>query len=445
MTQRLALALLTASIASCAAPRTQDDRRDEDAAPLYRALDKRFPKLPPIVGAAFDREKTNAADLDAAVAAFDPLLEELSRAARCRRCVWINDPPPTILSGVPLDYALTAGKLLVVRSRRRLENGNDRGCLEDLLILQQFGSDLLQMRSTIGKLLGVIAGHWAGWELQDLLAARRLDQAGLELATERLATLLRRVPPQTAFLRDERTMAVPLLDEIRDLGLDEVVRRVGGDMKKPEETPPFVADWHRWLQETLRKDMEGAKRRISARWDELIVPLEEAHRKPINSGELTRGMAALKEGSHALSNRMARRTLGIAPKDDDGLNDAADLLFRLWVPALEKAVQRLAEYRLLLETIHLACSLELLRLSSGSYPGTPGDLPGDPFVGGSILYRRIVRPDGEGYVLGAAGRADNAEERMRVYSEECAFDRERFDKKGYGDSEVLTFGVFHRR
>jgi len=442
MNLRCPVLVLCATLAGCVSSGTQSD---EDAAPRYRALQGRFPKIPEVILAAFDHERTDPADVDAAIASYEPLLEELSRVSRVGPCTWSYDTPPNITMTYPLDYALDAGKLFVVRSQRRLDVGARRTSLEDLLVLEKFGSDLLQDRWTIGKLIGVILGHWASWELQERLSAGRLDQADLERTRTSLAPLLQRVPDSTAFLRDERKMALPLLDEIRDLGLDEVVRRVAGETKRTEDAPAIVAAWHEWLQTILRKDIEHAKRRISERWDELSAPIEKAHRETLNSKELERQMAALKERSRALSDRMARRALGFVPEGDDGLNDVADLLFRLWVPALEKAAVKLAEYRLVLEMTHLACSLELRRIASGSYPDTPDILPQDPFVGGPIRYRRIVRPEGEGYVLGAAGHADDAEERMRVYSEECDFDRERFAKKSNAGAEWYSFGVFRRR
>jgi hypothetical protein len=444
----IGLAVLAASLLSCSSPPAIYGSRDDDAVPIYRGLNGRFPKLPKVVTAAFERARTDPAELDAAIAAYDALLEELATAARARRCQWTYDPLPTITAEYPIDYVLSAGRLLVVRSRRRFDAGAVRPALEDLLVLQRFSSDLLQDRWTIAKLLGVILGAWAGYEFEERLAKGRLDRAGLDLVRTHLAPLVRRFPPPEAFIRDERAMAIPLLEEIRDLGLDEVTRRVAKDTSEPAEVPPIVSQWHEWLRKTLQADIATAKRRIGLRWDHRMAPLLAAHGKPLNSGEIGREMADVKKGSRALSERLARRMLGAAPKEDDGLDDVADLIFMLWVPALEKASLRLAECRLLLETTLLGCSLELRRLNSGSYPDDlrgMGEIPRDPFVGGPIRYRRVVRPDGEGYVLAAAGPGDNAEERIRVYSEECGFDQERFEKKGFGDVDAYTFGVFRAR
>jgi len=232
------------------------------------------------------------------------------------------------------------------------------------------------------------------------------------------------------------------------LGLEEVVRRVAKDTSAPKELDPIVLQWHTFIRETLEKDFDGAKRKISARWEELVTRLEEAQRKPLNSGELEQRVADLKRGAKALVERAARRVLGVFPREDDGLVDIADLVFTLWLPALEKASRKHAECLLLLETTLLACSLELQRLQTGHYPADLdelGEVPRDPFVGGTVRYRRFARPNGEGYVLAAAGPRNDAAERIRVFAEECDFDPEKFAKRGFGEVDAFTFGTFRRR
>jgi len=214
----IAISILTLGLGSCASEGLTGDVEVQDAVPIYRTLIGRFPKLPTPVLTAFDRESTTHAELDAALAVYDLSLRELSKATTARRCLWSYDTPPTISGEYPIDYAISVGKLLVVRSRRRFAIGDTRASLEDLLVLARFGSDLLQDRWTIAKLLGLTVGSWAEFEIRDLLAEGRLVRPEVELVVKQVSPLPRRFPPFETLLRDENRMALPLLEEIRDLG-----------------------------------------------------------------------------------------------------------------------------------------------------------------------------------------------------------------------------------
>jgi len=443
----LACALLLASVTPGASQEPIYETSDADAVAIYRGLNRRFPKLPSSIQAAFDNEASDRGEVEPAVASFASLLDELARAARARRCEWTYDPPPSITGEYPLDFVLTAARVLVVRSRIRFQKGDTRAAVEDMLVLSRFGSDLTQDRWLIGRLMGLICTVWSCDELREWIREGRLQREHLALAEQHLQILDRRFPAFKIWLRQEREMAVPLLEEIRDLGLSEVARRVAKDTNPRRDPDPLVARWEAWLQETLRSDMKQSKERIFKRWDELIVPFEEALSKPLNAGALTTTLDSLKKGTKALSDRMARHTLGAGAGNDQAFRDAAELIFILWIPSSDRLALNHANACMTLETTLLASRLEIHRLDKGSYPMTLRDLGkelSDPYDGGVLKYRRIVKTDGEGFVLTAAGPDADAEKRIDDLSGRCRFEKSPYETK-WERAAPFTAWAFRRR
>lgn len=158
-------------------------------------------------------------------------------------------------------------------------------------------------------------------------------------------------------------------------------------------------------------------------------------------------MEKLKDDSRRLAERMARSMFETQVPKDQAIQDVADLVFILWMPALDRVAENHAKTLAMLETTASACRLEVYRLRTGSYPeqlAQVGRASKDPYDGRSLKYRRVVNPAGEGYVIAAAGPQDDAEIRIRVLAEICGFDKELYERRGYGNSEAYTFGVFRR-
>src|SRR5579862_4285221 len=245
MRGRLALALLAAGCTSCASPPELYETGDADAASIYRSLIGRIPRAPDCVRKAFDEEPPDEAELRAALAAYDPFLPQLTRAARARRCEWTYEKPPTIAQDFPIHYGIDLARVLVLRSRRRWAAGDREESLEELLVLTRFGSDLAQDRWTIGKLVGNIDMAFAAAEFRDRIVAGSLSPGQGELLEQSLASIIRRFPSPERFLQDERIMALALLEEIRDVGFQEVIRRVGREKEipAPKDNPLPVELW----------------------------------------------------------------------------------------------------------------------------------------------------------------------------------------------------------
>ena len=444
MQLRFALGLLAVGLSSCVSQGGFYETEDTDAVPIYRGLIGRFPKLPDCILRAYNREATDPVDLNKALSSYDPYVGEISRAARARRCEWTYDKLPAITQDYPIDYGIDAGKILVVRSHQRFAQGESDGALEDLFVLSRFGSDLAQDRWTIGKLVGAIAIAFAMEELRDLIIRSSLRPEHYDGIELNLASIARRCPSLESMIRDERIMALPLLEELSDVGLEEVIRRVTKEEKKPKD-PPFVVDlWESWLRATLKRDLEGAKARIRERWTVRTRPLEEEARKPVNARDLRQQMESLRSSGRELSQRMARNLVTLPFGSQAGLDDIADLLLLLWCPALEKAGKSVANLKLQVLQNLIACRLEQHRSRTGTYPESFATLE-DPYTGTPISYRRIVRPDGEGFVLASAGPLEDAETRMRGLADDCRFDRALFENRFGGDADALTMGVFRMR
>lgn len=447
MFDRLGVGVLAVALASCAGP-GEGLPAVEDGGPVYRSLNGRFPKIPACIDDAFEGRKTDPAEVDAALASVGPLLDELARATRAIRCTWTYDRPPSIADEYPLDFVFNAAKPLVIRGRRRIRSGAVGAGLEDLAVLSKFGSDLSQDRWLIGHLLGLICQYWACDELRTWIRSGPLETSRLREMDEHLRLLLGRFPTFNARLRHEKEMSLSLLEGIRDLGVDEVVRRVAKDKSEPKEPHPIMTLWEEWLRKTLSKDLDRVRETVSRRWDVLLAPFEQEVRLPLNSQRLAEKVAEVKAGGRELSRRMARTALGAGAGEEQATMDLADLLFRLWFPSSEKAVENHAKVRLVLEMTALSCRLELHRTTFGRYPENlkeAGKNPSDPYDGTVLRYRRIATPEGEGYVLAGAGPKNDAETRIRVLAEECKFDPDLFEKKGYENAEFYTFGVFRRR
>lgn len=444
----LCLGMWAVSLLSCAPEAPRPEGGDLEAAPLYRGLNGRFRQLPEIVRHAFDGDSTDAAALGAQVDAYAPQLEELARASRAARCTWTYPQPPSLSDEYPLDYVLSAARLLVVRSRIRIHEGRIPAALEDLITLSRFGSDLTQDRRMIGRLLGLICHAWGCFEFRDWIRDGRLGRSALERAREHYDLILSRYPRFQTWLRWDKELGLPLLEELRDEGIREVIRRVAKESPGKEESEPIVELWEGWIRATLRRDFERTKERISARWDELLVPLEAELSLPQNERKLSFRLEEMRQGSRALAERMARSALGAGSGEEQALKDVADLLFMLWVPALDKVTLNHAKVRVLLEIAALGCRLELHRLDAGVYPDELGELtrePDDPFVNAKLRYRRIVQPGGEGYAVASAGPRGDAASRIRLLADTCGLDMDLFEQKSEREAENYTFGVFRRR
>jgi hypothetical protein len=448
MRRRLALALLAAGLASCSSVQQLYETEDADAVPTYRALNGRFPTLAKCVQASFDGEPADDAEVSSAVAGYEVPLAELVQATRARRCHWTYENTPTITQDYPLDYPMRAMKLLSVQARLRFARSDTDGCLADLIALARFGSDLLLDRWTVGKLIGVNAIAGSQYELRDRLIEGRLLPKHFELLERHLAAVLLRYPQPEAWLRDEQWMARPLLEEVRDLGMQEVIRRVGKDSSAPSEPPPVVEQWHRWLQETLRNDIDRAHKVIDRHWDEKLGPFEEDLRKPLNSGAIPLRMAAFHSDSRTMGERMARNMFLIPAGDEAALRDVADLLFILCLPAMEKIISKSARARLFLESNLWACRLELRRLRTGSFPESLeeiGEPPRDPYTGAPLVYRRIHLEEAEGFVLVSAGPKNDAERRVQVLIDVCRMDPRRFEALEGEDGYLCTLSILRKR
>ena len=205
--------------------------------------------------------------------------------------------------------------------------------------------------------------------------------------------------------------------------------------------------WEEWLRATIAKDRERARRIIVERWDEQLARLSPYRKGPLNSRPKTFDRNQVITPEHM--QRMGLHALGVGGGGDGSLVDAADLLFSLWVPALTKMPHHFAKGRLWLEITRLGCTLELHRLKTGSYPGELRDLgeeAEDPFDGGTLKYRRVVTPEGEGYVIAAAGPKADSDARIRFLSEDCRFDPGNYLAKDNDDgTDAYTFGAFRRR
>lgn len=437
---------LAACLTSCASPESPQDAPVPDGAVIYRGLIGRFGKLPQCVEDALRQPQQHHPGLIAALDSYDPLLDELERATRCARCTWTYDSPPSLTEEYPLDYALAAGRLLVVRARLFAKHAALDLALQDMKVLTRFGSDLMHDRPMFGHLSGLVCEVVACDELRAWLRQGRLERTDLEGLEEHLRRILAVYPTFQEWIRMEKEMALPLLREIRDVGISEVLRRVSRGEVEGIGAHPIVESWEEWFRSLLWRDMDRLRRRFSRRWDKLLIPFEKALNEPLNSEKYSMEVAEFKKRSRALSDRMALDLLGLR-EEEEAITDAADLLFGLWMPASEKITRHHAMARVLLETTALGCRLELVRLKTGSYPEKLSEIvraPRDPFDGGELLYRRVIKPEGEGYVLAAAGPKGDAEERIRIYSEDCGFDLALFEKKGYGDADSLTFGVMRR-
>jgi len=456
MRRPLALSVLAAALSSCASPPALYETEDADAVPIYRSLIGSFPNLPAVVRSAFDRDPVEGAKLAAAMSPYDAVLTDLARAARARRCEWTHEKPQGITDPFPIDYALTAARVLVVRSRLRFAKGEVDAALEDLLVTVRLGSDLQQEQWLIGKLIGNVALMFAAFELQDRIQASVLEDRHLSLIEASLSSADRRYPPFETWLKDERRMALLLVDVLRDAGFQETLNRltrVSGGTQDPSDDGSFVvAAWDGWLRAVLKNDFNGTRSRIALRWREQLAPLEAEVRKPVNARDYEAAMEKLAWDSTALSQRMVRHMARGTTLDDAALNDVSDLILGIWRPHPVKLERNNARVRTTIRFIEPACRLERYRRRYGSYPASiekVGGAPIDPYTGDPVAYQHIVRPDGEGYVLAAAGPKDDTDIRIRRLVEECRFDRELFEKKNIAakddDADPLTWGVFRTR
>jgi hypothetical protein len=441
---RVPCALLVTALFSCAAEAPPSPSVTEDAVSIYRALNKQFPKLPDCVRKAFDGEKIDIAEVDAAIASYDSLLEQLARATRAPGCSWTYTGTLMLTVDYPLDYVLIAARLLSVRAGRRLERGALPNALEDLKVLSIFGNHLQQDRPVVGNLLGMICVTWACDSLRAWNRDGRLDRPALEFLEAHFRLLAQRTATFDTLLRNERNAAISLIDEIINVGLFETLRRFTKEVKEEKDEPWIVRGWETWVRDTLKKDPERAKRVIAERWDEHLARLSPYCRGPLNSRPKT---FEQDDVSQDVKKRMGMHALGLGAGGDDALKDVGDLLFMLWVPGLAKIPRHFAIARLYPELTRLGCTLELHRLKTGSYPERLGDVcevPEDPFDGGTLKYRRVSMPEGEGFVLAAAGPDTDHEARIHHLIDACAFDATKFEEK-YGETAAYTFGVFRRR
>ena len=442
MPRRFVLSLLAAALASCA---SEPQAADDDAVAIYRSLNGRFPTLPKLVLDAFVEMPADPAPVKAAVDAYAPLLDELARATRAPRCSWTYSTPPKLGVDYPLDYIMTAGRLLSVRAQLRLDQGAVGPAVDDLLSLSKFGSDLLQDRMIIGNLLGILNSVFSCDRLRGPIRDGSLAPADLERIERHLRLLVRRYPPFDTVLLNERNAACSLIDEVAETGLSAAVRRISGSTDEEKEQPWMVGRWEEWLRGILNKDRERSRRIIIERWDEQLAKLSAYCKGPLNSRPKTFDRDQIVTKEH--TQRMGMHALGLA--GEGSLLDAADLLLGLWVPAMAKIPQHFAKGRLWLEITRLGCALELHRLKTGSYPRELrglGEEPEDPYDGKSLKYRRVVTPDGEGFVLAAAGPLEDSDARMRFLAEECDFDLAKYYATyDDGDTDAITFGVFRHR
>ena len=144
---------------------------------------------------------------------------------------------------------------------------------------------------------------------------------------------------------------------------------------------------------------------------------------------------------------MARHTLGAGPGNDEALRDAAELIFILWIPAVDTIAKHHADACISLEIALLACRLETHRLDKGSYPATLQDFGkevSDPYDGGVLKYRRIVNKDGEAFVLTAAGSDADAEKRIEDLSGRCHFEKSLYEHK-WEEAAPYTAWAFRSR
>jgi hypothetical protein len=246
-------------------------------------------------------------------------------------------------------------------------------------------------------------------------------------------------------LLNERNAAHSLIDEVAETGLSAALRRISGSAGDDSEQPWTVDRWGEWVRAALNKDRERSRKIILERWGEQFANLSPYRKGLLNSRPKMFDKDQIVTKEHL--RRMGTYAQGLG--GEGSLPDVADLLLALWVPARTKIPRHFAKGRLRLEITRLGCALELFPVKHGAYPKELrelGEEPEDPYDGKRLKYRRVLTPEGEGFVLAAADPLEDSDARMRFLAEECDFDLGKYYATyDDGDIDAITLGVFRGR
>lgn len=412
---RLAACLIL-SLAGCAHPAI----RDGDASVVYRRL---VLEKPPDLIATFGGAKEERAAVAEALRPYEPVLAELARASRLPRCEWRYDAPASHFTAFPHEgNPIQAAKLLGARALLRFGEGRHSEGVEDLLAALKVAVDHLHDRGTLSRLSGAVAVVIVQDALRIEWARRPPGLPEVRRIEEAVTAMLPHFPSYRRFLENEKALLEASAADLLSRGAQEfraaVTRRKGSEESGGK--------WALLMDLLLRSDPPVPEEALVRRWAEDWRPMLE------DAGELPFGRPP------RFDREAFARTLPLEESPLELIRTAtpekraavaADLIFLMVAPSLDKVKRVHAESRVLLENLRDACRVESHRLRHGSYPETLDRAP-DPFDGRPLRYRRFASAGWEGALL---------------HSGDCSVDWERLKPRPENAGDGFAWWLWRKR
>ncbi|HYE97370.1 MAG TPA: hypothetical protein VEJ18_00610 [Planctomycetota bacterium] len=250
------------------------------------------------------------------------------------------------------------------------------------------------------------------------------------------------MPAPRSCIERERTAWDTLAGKMATEGYMAVLRRAIRTVDPDSEIPPPIpGPLMSKLEELVRRDPARTRRIFLATWGKLWRPLLDAFDRPPADPLPDLKPAKAHQDSVVAS---IVEALVLHTADDATLERLAEVTSWLFVPAVAHARKAFAFWRLSLQGLDLACRLDRFRDETGRHPAVLselGEVSGDPFAQGPLVYRTGTGPDGRSWhALTTQGPRQDADERLSSFVD-AGFDFDRFEK-AWEDRESTTFMVW---